>query len=69
LQVADLGKDRRAAGQRLPGQVLAAGAERLLRLGLQLAGGLLQLIQLQLDPLAAGGPPSSLGARIGGYGR
>ena len=37
LQVGDLGQDRRAADQRLPGQILAADAERLLRLGLQLA--------------------------------
>jgi hypothetical protein len=64
LLVGDLGKDPRVPGQRLPGQVLTAGVQRLLRLGLQLSGGLLQLIQLQLDALAAGGhvrePPANL---------
>ena len=43
LQVAHLRRDGHPAGQRLAGQVLAPGGERLLCLVLQLAGRLLQL--------------------------
>ena len=54
LEVGDLGGQRRLAGQRLAGEVLAAHLQRLLGLPLQLGGLLLELVDLQLDPLAAG---------------
>ena len=55
MQVADLRRDGRPAGQRLAGQILAPRGERLLRLALELGRRLLQLGDLQLDAPAAGG--------------
>ena len=43
------------AGQRLAGEVLAAHRDRLLGLALELGGLLLELVDLELDALAAGG--------------
>jgi hypothetical protein len=54
LQVADLRRDGRPAGQRLARQILAPRGERLLRLALQLGCRLLQLGELKLDAPAAG---------------
>ena len=53
------------AGQRLAGQVLAAHRERLLRLLGELVGLGLQLVALQLDPLAAGGHVGDAAAHLG----
>ena len=52
-EVGDLLVDRGATGQRLTGQVVAAGGDRLLSLRLELVGGALQLLHLQLQALAA----------------
>ena len=54
LQVGDLLLQAGAAGQRLAGQVLATDLEGLLGLLGQLVGLGVQLVGLQLDPLAAG---------------
>lgn len=54
LQVGDLLLEGGAAGQRLAGEVLTAERERLAALVLQLGGLLLELVQLEFEPLAAG---------------
>ena len=53
LEVGHLAGERRLAGQRLAGEVLAAHRQRLLGLLGELVGLLLQLGRLELDPLAA----------------
>ena len=55
LEVGDLGGQAGLAGQRLAGEVLAVHGQRLLGLALELGGLLLELVDLQLDALAAGG--------------
>ena len=52
------------AGQRLAGQVLAAGGERLAALVLQLVRLLLQLLDLELEALAGGGDVGHAAAHL-----
>ena len=52
LQVADLGRQRGLAGQRLAGQVFPPGTQRRPGLAVQLVLLLLQGVHLELDPLA-----------------
>ena len=67
-EVGDLLVDGGTAGQRLAGQVVAAGGDRLLRLCLQLVSVALKLLHLQLEALTAGGdvsdPPAHLGQQL-----
>jgi hypothetical protein len=55
LEVADLAGQRRLARERLAGEVLAVHRQRLLGLLGELVGLLLELRDLELDALAAGG--------------
>ena len=55
LEVGDLRGEPGLAGQGLACEVLAARADRLLGLALELGRLLLELVDLELDPLAAGG--------------
>ena len=55
LQAVELCRDGRPAAQAPRGEVLAVLRECLTRLVLQLGGGLLQLLGLQLDPLPGRG--------------
>ena len=55
LHVGDLALGRGPARQRLPGQVLLALGQRRLGLVLEVIGGVLELLLLELEPLAGGG--------------
>src|SRR5207302_1535962 len=54
VEAGDLGLGGLGAGQRQPGEVLAALLESLLGLRVELVGALLQLRLLQLQPLLGG---------------
>ncbi len=65
LHLVDLLLGRRLAGQRLLGQVLAVGLQRLLGLVLEVVDGVLELLLLELEPLLGRGEvdqgPADLG--------
>src|SRR3954451_3090590 len=65
LQVGELLVDRTTTGQRLTGEVVTAGADRLLRLLLQLVRGRLELLHLDLEALAAGRDVRDATAHLG----
>ena len=65
LEGGDLRGEPGLAGQRLAGEVLATGADGLLGLSLELGRLLLELVDLELDALAAGGHVGDTAADLG----